>query len=59
MTGSQLNLLHETKKTGVMNKTKNKHRDADKKWSGNEVCGVSPGAGRESESVVGKICERS
>ena len=30
--------------------------DAQKKWSGREVRGVSPEAGRES--MVGKICER-
>ena len=38
-----------------MKKLTTKNRDAQKKRSGREVRGVSPGAGRES--MVGKICE--
>ena len=33
-----------------------KNGDAQKKWSGRQVRGVSPEAGKES--MVGKICER-
>jgi len=36
--------------------TRNKNRDAQKKQSSREVCGVSPEAGKEC--MMGKICER-
>jgi len=39
-----------------MKKLKPENGDAQKKWTGREVRGVSPEAGRES--MVGKICER-
>jgi len=44
----QLNLPQGTKKTErVIKRIKNKNRDAQKKWSGHEVRGVSPDAGKE------------
>ena len=56
LTSSQLNLQHGTEQTRIMKKLKPKNGDAQKKWSGHEVRGVSPEAGRES--MVGKICGR-
>jgi len=47
-TDSQLSLPNGTKKTeGVVTKTKNKHIDGQKKWSGHEVRGVSQSLGPE------------
>jgi len=57
LTSSQLSLLHGTKQKRIMKILKQtQNGDAQKKWSGREVRGVSPEAGRES--MVGKICER-
>jgi len=53
LTGSQLNLPHETKNRSNEENRKQKKQDAQKKRSGNEVRGVSPEAGRES--VMGKF----
>jgi len=49
-----VSLLHRA--TIIMKKLKPRNRDAQKKRSGREVCGISPEAGREN--MVGKICER-
>jgi len=56
LTKCQLNLLHRIKQTRVMNKIKNKNRDAQKKCSSNKVRGVSPETRRKS--MVGKNCEK-
>jgi len=56
LTCSQLNLPHGTEQQRITKKLKPKNGDAQKKWSGREVRGVSPVVGRES--IVGKICER-
>jgi len=52
----QLSLPLGTKQKRMMKKLKTKNGGDQKKWSGREVRGVSPDAGRES--MMGKICER-
>jgi len=39
---SQLNVPHGTKQKRVMKELKTKKRDAEKKWSGHKVHGVTP-----------------
>jgi len=56
-TGSQLSMLHGTRKTNKKsNKEDEKQCSEQKKRSSHKVSGVSPGVGRES--MVGNICER-